>query len=83
MVWTSGSHLIGMLPWYLGGFYARPTGKRTQGRSRTHWRECVTFLAWEKLGINPIGTGEDRWGEGGLWFSPGPVASTVSPISSR
>ena len=28
-----------------------PTGKRPRGRPRTHWRDYVSRLAWERLGV--------------------------------
>ncbi|KAK0148447.1 putative uncharacterized transposon-derived protein F52C9.6 [Merluccius polli] len=38
-------HLVRMPPW------ARPTGRRPRGRPRTRWRDYVSRLAWERLGI--------------------------------
>ncbi|KAK0141016.1 Thimet oligopeptidase [Merluccius polli] len=32
-------------------FRARPTGRRPRGRPRTRWRDYVSRLAWERLGI--------------------------------
>ena len=39
----------GRLP--LEVFRARPTGKRPRGRPRTRWRDYISLLAWEGLGI--------------------------------
>ena len=46
-------HLIRMPPGRLPGevFRARPTGRRPRGRPRTRWRDYVSRLAWERLGI--------------------------------
>ena len=46
-------HLIRMPPGHLPGevFRARPTGRRPRGRPRTRWRDYVSRLAWERLGI--------------------------------
>ncbi|KAK3514344.1 hypothetical protein QTP70_015871, partial [Hemibagrus guttatus] len=45
-------HLFRMPPGCLPGevFRACPTGKRPRGRPRTHWRDYVFRLAWERLG---------------------------------
>ncbi|KAI3356217.1 hypothetical protein L3Q82_017465, partial [Scortum barcoo] len=34
-------------------FQACPTGRRPQGRPRTRWRDYVSWLAWERLGVPP------------------------------
>ena len=34
-------------------FRARPTGRRPRGRPRTRWRDYVSWLAWERLGVPP------------------------------
>ncbi|KAI3375427.1 hypothetical protein L3Q82_021913 [Scortum barcoo] len=34
-------------------FQACPTGRRPQGRPRTRWRDYVSQLAWERLGVLP------------------------------
>ncbi|KAK3514143.1 hypothetical protein QTP70_005074 [Hemibagrus guttatus] len=34
-------------------FRACPTGKRPRGRPRTRWRDYVSRLAWERLGVPP------------------------------
>uniref|UniRef100_A0A3B4CM82 AMP deaminase n=1 Tax=Pygocentrus nattereri TaxID=42514 RepID=A0A3B4CM82_PYGNA len=46
-------HLIQMPPGRLpvGVFQARPTGTRPRGRPRTRWRDYVSKLAWERLGV--------------------------------
>ncbi|KAK3540105.1 hypothetical protein QTP70_025798, partial [Hemibagrus guttatus] len=41
----------GRLPGEL--FRACPTGKRPRGRPRTRWRDYVSRLAWERLGVPP------------------------------
>ncbi|KAK3522059.1 hypothetical protein QTP70_022619, partial [Hemibagrus guttatus] len=48
-------HLFRMPPGRLPGevFRACPTGKRPRGRPRTRWRDYVSRLAWERLGILP------------------------------
>ena len=32
-------------------FQAPPTGRRPRGRPRTRWRDYISKLAWERLGI--------------------------------
>ncbi|KAK3545707.1 hypothetical protein QTP70_011363 [Hemibagrus guttatus] len=48
-------HLFWMPPGRLPGevFRACPTGKRPRGRPRTRWRDYVSRLAWERLGVPP------------------------------
>ena len=48
-------HLVRMPPGRLPGevFRACPTGRRPRGRPRTRWRDYVSQLAWERLGILP------------------------------
>uniref|UniRef100_A0A8C6KZ86 Reverse transcriptase domain-containing protein n=1 Tax=Nothobranchius furzeri TaxID=105023 RepID=A0A8C6KZ86_NOTFU len=48
-------HLVRMPPGRLPGevFRARPTGRRPKGRPRTRWRDYVSHLARERLGIPP------------------------------
>ncbi|KAK3531414.1 hypothetical protein QTP70_019258 [Hemibagrus guttatus] len=48
-------HLFRMPPRRLPGevFRACPTGKRPRGRPRTCWRDYVSRLTWERLGIPP------------------------------
>ncbi|KAK3505719.1 hypothetical protein QTP70_020512 [Hemibagrus guttatus] len=48
-------HLFRMPPGRLPGevFQACPTGKRPRGRPRTRWRDYISRLAWEHLGVPP------------------------------
>ncbi|KAI3364012.1 hypothetical protein L3Q82_001226 [Scortum barcoo] len=48
-------HLFRMPPGRLPRevFQACPTGRRPRGRPRTRWRDYVSRLAWERLGIPP------------------------------
>ncbi|TWW73664.1 Insulin receptor [Takifugu flavidus] len=48
-------HLVRMPPGRLPGevFRACPSGRRPPGRPRTRWRDYVSRLAWERLGIPP------------------------------
>ncbi|KAK3521248.1 hypothetical protein QTP70_001543 [Hemibagrus guttatus] len=48
-------HLFRMPLGHLPGevFRACPTGKRPQGRPRTRWRDYVSRLEWEHLGVPP------------------------------
>ena len=48
-------HLLRMPPGRFPGevFRARPTGRRPRGRPRTRWRDYVSRLAWERLGVPP------------------------------
>ena len=48
-------HLVRMPPGRFPGevFRARPTGRRPRGRPRTRWRDYISQLAWERLGIPP------------------------------
>ncbi|KAK0140494.1 putative uncharacterized transposon-derived protein F52C9.6 [Merluccius polli] len=39
------------LRWF--GHLARPVGRRPRGRPRTRWRDYISTLAWERLGIPP------------------------------
>jgi len=32
---------------------ATPTGKRPRGRPRTRWSDCISDLAWPRLGAEP------------------------------
>ena len=50
------------------GVWARPTGKRPRGRPRTHWREYVSRLAWESLGVPPEEL-EEVAGDRDVWVS--------------
>ncbi|KAK3545104.1 hypothetical protein QTP70_000616 [Hemibagrus guttatus] len=47
---------LGRLPGEV--FQACPTGKRPRGRPRTRWRDYVSRLAWERLGVPPEELGE-------------------------
>ena len=41
------------IPSFLGFmrvFWARPAGRKPRGRSRTHWKDYLSHLAWECLG---------------------------------
>ncbi|KAK3509001.1 hypothetical protein QTP70_015948 [Hemibagrus guttatus] len=63
-------HLFRMPPGRLPGevFRACPTGKRPRGRPRTCWRDYVSCLAWERLGVPPEEL-EDVSGEREVWAS--------------
>jgi len=54
----------GRLP--LEVFQARPTGRRPRGRPRTRWRDYISWLAWECLGI-PQNELESVAGEREVW----------------
>ncbi|KAK3544083.1 hypothetical protein QTP86_001214 [Hemibagrus guttatus] len=63
-------HLFRMPPVRLPGevFRACPTGKRPRGRPRTRWRDYVSRLAWERLGVPPEEL-EEVSGEREVWAS--------------
>ena len=63
-------HLIRMPPGRLPGeaFRACPTGRRPRGRPRTRWRDYVSRLAWEHLGI-PREELDEVAGEREVWAS--------------
>ncbi|KAK3532990.1 hypothetical protein QTP70_006197 [Hemibagrus guttatus] len=63
-------HLFRMPPGRLPGevFRACPTGKRPRGRPRTRWRDYVSRLAWERLGVPPEEL-EKVSGEREVWAS--------------
>ena len=63
-------HLIRMPPGRLPGevFRACPTGRRPRGRPRTRWRDYVSQLAWERLGI-PRDELDEVAGEREVWAS--------------
>ncbi|KAK0135351.1 putative uncharacterized transposon-derived protein F52C9.6 [Merluccius polli] len=63
-------HLVRMPPGRLPGevFRARPTGRRPRGRPRTRWRDYVSRLAWERLGI-PQEELDEVAGEREVWAS--------------
>jgi len=49
-------------------FRARPTGRRPRGRPRTRWRDYVSGLAWERLGVPPEEL-EEVAGDRDVWVS--------------
>ncbi|KAK3507223.1 hypothetical protein QTP70_011005 [Hemibagrus guttatus] len=57
-------YLFRMPPGRLPGevFWACPTGKRPRGRPRTRWRDYVSRLSWERLGV-PLEELEEVSGE--------------------
>ncbi|TWW63932.1 hypothetical protein D4764_03G0009400 [Takifugu flavidus] len=61
---------FGMPPGRLPGevFRACPSGRRPPGRPRTRWRDYVSRLAWERLGIPPDEL-EEVAGEREVWAS--------------
>ncbi|TWW80203.1 R2 Retrovirus-related Pol polyprotein from type I retrotransposable element [Takifugu flavidus] len=61
-------HLVRMPPGPLPGevFRACPTGRRPPGRPRTRWRDYVSRLVWERLGIPPDEL-EEVAGEREVW----------------
>ncbi|KAK3528563.1 hypothetical protein QTP70_002803 [Hemibagrus guttatus] len=63
-------HLFRMPPGCLPGevFRACPTGKRPRGSPRTRWRDYVSRLAWERLGVPPEEL-EEVSGEREVWAS--------------
>ncbi|XP_058616632.1 uncharacterized protein LOC131530397 [Onychostoma macrolepis] len=63
-------HLFRMPPGRLHGevFWASPTRRRPQGRPRTRWRDYVSRLAWESLGVPPEEQ-EEVSGEREVWAS--------------
>uniref|UniRef100_A0A8C6LTA7 Reverse transcriptase domain-containing protein n=1 Tax=Nothobranchius furzeri TaxID=105023 RepID=A0A8C6LTA7_NOTFU len=63
-------HLVRMPPGCLPGevFWARPTGRRPKGRPRTCWRDYVSHLARERLGI-PLEELAQVAGEREVWAS--------------
>ena len=61
-------HLVRMPPGRLPGevFWACPTGRRPRGRPRTRWRDYISRLAWERLGVLPeelveVAEGREVW----------------------
>ena len=46
----------------------RPTGRRSQGRPRTRWRDYISHLAWERLVVSQEGL-EGVAGERDVWDS--------------
>ncbi|TWW79207.1 hypothetical protein D4764_10G0002370 [Takifugu flavidus] len=63
-------HLVRMPPGRLPGevFRACPSGRRPPGKPRTRWRDYVSRLAWERLGIPPDEL-EEVAGEREVWAS--------------
>ncbi|TWW55998.1 hypothetical protein D4764_09G0010480 [Takifugu flavidus] len=63
-------HLVRMPPGRLPGevFRACPSGRRPPGRPITRWRDYVSRLAWERLGIPPDEL-EEVAGEREVWAS--------------
>ncbi|TWW73389.1 hypothetical protein D4764_15G0007830 [Takifugu flavidus] len=57
----------GRLP--LEVFRTCPTGRRPRGRPRTRWRDYISRLAWEQLGVPPEELMEVA-GERAVWASP-------------
>uniref|UniRef100_A0A8C4X372 Uncharacterized protein n=1 Tax=Erpetoichthys calabaricus TaxID=27687 RepID=A0A8C4X372_ERPCA len=76
-------HLIRMPPGRLPGevFRARPTGRRPRGRPWTRWRDYVSWLAWERLGILPEEL-EEVAGEREVWISSLVFFSLLSDFCS-
>ncbi|XP_056892948.1 PVR cell adhesion molecule related 2 like isoform X5 [Takifugu flavidus] len=68
MTWLG--HLVRMPPGRLPGevFMACPSGRRPPGRPRTRWRDYVSRLVWECLGIPPDEL-EEVAGEREVWAS--------------
>lgn len=62
------AHLVGMPPWHAPRevIQARTFRKRTLGRPRTIWRDYVSTLAWECLGI-PQSESKDVARERDVW----------------
>ncbi|KAK3556679.1 hypothetical protein QTP70_013061 [Hemibagrus guttatus] len=81
-------HLFRMPPGRLPGevFRACPTGKRPRGRPRTCWRDYVSRLAWECLGVPPEEL-EDVSGEretimsSQMFLTPGSPSSVLAIAS--
>ncbi|TWW62363.1 hypothetical protein D4764_04G0010100 [Takifugu flavidus] len=75
-------------------FRACPSGRRPPGRPRTRWRDYVSRLVWERLGIPPDEleevAGEREWAHKGYTLvpagaprsSPVKMPATVCPNSS-
>ncbi|TWW57297.1 hypothetical protein D4764_07G0000160 [Takifugu flavidus] len=63
-------HLVRMPPGRIPGevFGACPSGRRPPGRPRTRWRDYVSQLVWERLGIPPDEL-EEVAGEREVWAS--------------
>ena len=63
-------HLVRMPPGRLPGevFRACPTGRRPRGRPRMRWRDYMSRLSWERLGVLPEEL-VDVAGEREVWVS--------------
>ncbi|TWW77410.1 Cytoplasmic dynein 2 heavy chain 1 [Takifugu flavidus] len=57
----------GRLP--LEVFQTCPTGRRPRGRPRTRWRDYISHLAWERLGVPPEELMKVA-GERAVWAAP-------------
>ncbi|KAJ7998063.1 hypothetical protein DPEC_G00218650 [Dallia pectoralis] len=70
-------HLVRMPPGRLPRevFQARPAGRRPRGRPRTRWRDYISTLAWERLGI-PQSELANVAREGEVW---GPLLELLPP----
>ncbi|TWW75398.1 hypothetical protein D4764_13G0000600 [Takifugu flavidus] len=55
-------------PFTVEVFQTCPTGKRPRGRPRTKWRDYISRLAWERLGVPPEELMEVA-GERAVWVS--------------
>ena len=78
-------HLVRMPPGRLPRevFQARPAGKRPRGRPRTRWRDYISSLAWEHLGIPQSELVDVAW-ERKVWGSAGTATPATRPrISGR
>jgi len=62
---------------------ARPTGRRPRGRPRTRWRDYVSRLAWERLGVPPGRAGGSGRAQGRLGFSAQAAAPVTRPPDKR
>ena len=70
-------HLVRMPPGRLPRevFQARPAGRRPRGRPRTRWRDYISNLAWERLGIPQSELVNVAW-EREVW---GPLLELLPP----
>ena len=59
-------HLVRRLP--VEVFRARPTGRKPRGRPRMRWRDYVSRLTWESLGVPPEEL-EEVAGDRDVWVS--------------
>ncbi|KAI3373482.1 hypothetical protein L3Q82_021950 [Scortum barcoo] len=62
-----------------------PPGGGLRGRPRTRWRDYVSRLAWERLGVPPPPgrAGGSVWGEGSLGISAQTAASATRSRTKR